>query len=267
MNWILGKYYEVFGERRRLTRVYRAGPGAPLAGEFTGDRSTVMCDLSILGEPKPLAPRLTLGRAFGVSDTAEARALTEFDTRRVLAAALMHYRQDWQCVSNKRLRVARGPARYFRNDADWLRRRRGHPDVQSRTVDVDTYVALKWLRRGVHPITRKPWKDSGAPFQEELKRLMAFDKPPRSTYGEPCKPHFDPCNKLPSTYESLKKLYSEGPSYDPVKARYIESLKALPDSLYKRVQLRLAQLPKDVRRDHEACKKAFDREVAKEKQK
>ncbi len=87
MNWILGKYYEVFGERMMLVSVRRNTPNAPWVGEFAGDGTGVVYTLSALGEPKPVSPRLTLGRAFDVSDTAEAHAMTEFDTRRVLAAA------------------------------------------------------------------------------------------------------------------------------------------------------------------------------------
>ena len=59
MEWISGQDYEVFGMRMTLVRASWDFRNASWTGEFTGEGITAKCDLSALGEPKPVAPRLT----------------------------------------------------------------------------------------------------------------------------------------------------------------------------------------------------------------
>lgn len=214
-------------------------------------------------------------------------AFKDFLSKREQAAqerAEQLYSEGYHCVSGKHLKVAKSAHRLLpgyggESGPVGLRKRLAEKPEQVvvQTVDVDTYVALKWLRRRraggpirVNINTDSRLYDYQQDFLRQFAGLAAVPRPlPRTEFfsGGPCgKTQTGRIYGRGLADAMLSKgEFSTRParSAAEAEARYIAELEALPDSLYKRTQLRLVRLPKAVRKDHAARKKAFEREEKK----
>lgn len=185
------------------------------------------------------------------------------------------YSEGYHCVSGKHLKVAtwKDPLCAKYGVQNLRERLVKYPEsVKVQTVDVDTYVALKKLRREWTFVPAPPAKlyDYQQDFLRRYADLAAVPRPPSRTE------FFSggPCGKtqtgriygrgLADAMLSKGEFSTRPPtSRAEAKARFVSTLEALPDSLYKRTQLRYMRLPQAASKDHEARKKAFDREVKK----
>jgi hypothetical protein len=171
------------------------------------------------------------------------------------------------CISGKHLKVARERLRLTTTStADTLRTwaELAPHLVDVKVVDVDTYVALKKLRRQAEKAPLDVTRYSTRIFQPIHARCAADvskDEALRPVlYRTEVK-----IEKTPETERFLRDVLAFRPKTigDKARERYRQSIEALPDGLYKRTQLRLLSLPDKVKRDRAACAKAFDREVKK----
>lgn len=260
--WRLGAVYAMpDGERARLVETERTLGSEEAIGKFEAlDRKTLYV--------VPLSKLAPHKKAADVSLRIVANAQPYLDALADIQAKMLAD-DGWYCISGKHLRIARVADPYVRAiferasmpdevKADKLRRKFAStsPAAETKTVDVDTYVALKKLRRARAAVDT---------FRKSTGDVL------RSALGSRPRPRLQ--DWVVNDSVPVKEKVGDWPHHGTVtgrfqsqaehESRYIAELEALPDSLFKRVRLRSAKLPQRARADLGACKKAFDREVAK----